>query len=272
LRERGLALGIVAGTNVAANRISALFPGQSFRELLPFQEWAGAFGRLISDASANVVYTPVLLMMLLAGVVTLGLRRKWDARLAIGVAACAQIGVASLSEWVARNGSDSRYIVPPLFVLGILAAGVVVYPLTNAVRRFQSPAAVIGIASLLIVAVATRAFGFPSPVRGTRYLEEATRPAAESFGSDRCTHMIGDYWRVWMAVYHDMLAGRKPPRHGVTFRSEVTRNLWDREPQEVRTYCGACADPTLEYFRVQQGVPALTKTSREAAVCHWTAK
>ena len=75
-----------------------------------------------------------------------------------------------------------------------------------------------------------------------------------------------------MAVYHDLLTRRTPPRYGITFRSDVTRALWDREPQNRRTYCSVCADTTLEYYRVHQRVPPLTPAGRDFTGCRWTAR
>jgi hypothetical protein len=268
IRERAWTVGLIAAANVAATAIASLVPGQSFRTLLPVGEWIPALMRLLSSASANTIHLPVMLALLALGAALLAVRRKWDARAAIGIAACAQIAVVALSEWVSRNGSDSRYITPPLFVLGVLAVGVIAIPVA---RKLHSPAMSFGLASLIVVALATRAFGFPSPSQARSYLIEATRPAAQSFGDRPCTHLIGDYWRVWMAAYHDMLT-RPVPRKPVTFRSEMIRPYWDREPQKQRIYCAACSDGTVEFFRIQQGVPPLAVSSNDGAACRWTAR
>lgn len=271
-RDRIIGTGVVIAANAGATLVASLFPGQSFRELLPLSQWLDALNRLLTDASTFIADLRLLGLLLAAGAVLLARHRRWDPRYAIGVAACVQIGLVSLSEWVSRNNSDARYITPPLFVLCVLGAGTISGAVSWAFRKLKSPSAAYATATLIVISAATLAFGFPSSARAAGYLEQATRPAAQSFGRGPCTHLLGDYWRVWMAVYHDMLTGRIPPRHGVSLRSNAIRALWDNEPQSKRTYCAACADGMLEYFRVQQGVPPLKLTWSNEVVCQWNVR
>jgi hypothetical protein len=59
----------------------------------------------------------------------------------------------------------------------------------------------------------------------------------QKFGSDtrtlldnHCTHVLGDYWEVWGKVFHANLtqyeSGSSQVLWGLTFRSQVTRDLW----------------------------------------------
>jgi hypothetical protein len=168
---------------------------------------------------------------------------------------------------VLKNGSGSRYVASPLFLL-VATGGVTLGALAS---RLIAGGAGIAVATLLVVTVATRAWGLPSLPRGRTLLERTTAPAAGLFSGGQCTHLIGDYWTVWMAVYHDRLTGRAPARAGVSFRSDVVRELWDNLPEEKRRYCAACSDTGVEYIRALNRVPPLSSAGRTGETCHYRA-
>jgi hypothetical protein len=160
--ERALLGALPAVVGAGALAVASRYPGADRTQLLPAGEWLPGLGRVLLHADEKLVQGPIVLALLLIGAVLLWRRRRWDRRAALALAACAQIAAVAPLEWVHRNGSDSRYIVPALFLLVTLAASALAQPLAAGARRLQSAGMAYTMAVLALVAVATRAFPNPA--------------------------------------------------------------------------------------------------------------
>ncbi len=134
-------------------------------------------------------------------------------------------------------------------------------------------------AAVLLIAAAIYAYGFPSfaGVRADLAIRRLPTPAAngllptfepgpgmsaDDILAAGCTHVAGDYWQVWPAVFETNL--KMADRHadrvvwGVTFRSSPTRRYWSRTPLEmIRVAVPPGDDPLAELYLKDYGFPAL---------------
>jgi hypothetical protein len=134
-------------------------------------------------------------------------------------------------------------------------------------------------ASALLAAAAIFAYGFPSfaGVRADLAVRRLPTPlatgllptfqpvpgmSADEILAAECTHVAGDYWQVWPAVFETNL--KMADRHvnrvvwGVTFRSSPTRRYWSRTPLEsMRVAVPPGDDPLAALYLKDCGFPLL---------------
>lgn len=270
LRRRIAAIATLVTVFAGMQAFAKQFPGPDVQAWLPPSEWVDSLRRVLADASLRSVHARALMALLLAAMAFSAMKARrlvWNPGLALATAAAAQIAVAPASGWVAKNGYDSRYILSPLLILGALSLSTILIPVASSlIQTFGRDLAVV-MASLMLAAMCISAFGVPSPARGLGFIENSARPAAAVFERTGCTHLIGDYWRVWPAIFHDRLVGRQPARWPVTFRSDAERSLQSGLPQAERTYCSDCEDKSVEYIRILLRIPPLRAAGQDKGVC-----
>ena len=162
--------------------------------------------------------------------------RRWGERPALAAALCllgtaaAELLILGTTGWVYQNGFRSRFLAMTL--LAIATAGPVLLLgllLEGRPERWGRLANALALAILLPLAFLR--YGPPSPAAARAAL--GTGPGAEdarTIVADGCTHVLGDYWRVWPAVFQSRVTlrdrGEDRKIWGIAFRSTPTWDLW----------------------------------------------
>jgi hypothetical protein len=155
-------------------------------------------------------------------------------RLAAGAGLClvataaAELAALGTSSWVHLNGLSIRF-----FFSGLLAAGMALPAMAGILLlegRERWHRGVNAAALLALLPVVWLRFGPPSPAAARQAFEGHHKNAAEAIVATGCTHVIGNYWRVWPAVLQadELLWQRGEDRRvwGITARSRPTLDLW----------------------------------------------
>jgi hypothetical protein len=241
--------------------------------------WPGAWWRLLvrqAEALRPPWYPALLAALLLAGVAALAsprLRRHagpyWRAAAALGGAAAVAFGVVGTLKWASMNDYTFRYLAPPLVLvqagLWSLAAGPALAALGEAGRR-RAWAASAGV----LLASAAAAYGLPSPAGVRRDIDQKLGALTDDLIAARCTHLTGDYWNVWPAVFHANLVlherGEDRTLWGVTHRSEPTRVLWQSVPRDAARFAIPLGDPAGDSWLRSFQLPPMAELERRRTV------
>jgi len=137
-------------------------------------------------------------------------------------------------RWTYLNGCNFRYSHPVIFLVQgaivILALAPLGAALPGRVRK-----CLCGLAAGCLVLAALTTY-HPSLRASHAVLDEHMGSCTEDILAARCTHVAGNYWKVWPAVYHAnfILHERHENRMvwGIAGRSELTRQLWEKVPLE----------------------------------------
>lgn len=151
-----------------------------------------------------------------------GVRATWRAGLAALVAALWYTMIVGASEFARTNGYPRRYLAPLWIFWLVAVSGILVHLLAGEPRPRKSLAWLFLGAFLLMVA----RFGVPSPQTAWDSLVNRLAANYAPVKEAHCTHVAGDYYRVWDAVLYTRLT-EQPKVWAITDRSEVTRKLWD---------------------------------------------
>ena len=255
---------------------------------LPLRAWPETLYQLLNTTWENLApqWWPVICCS--AGVFGLLLAwrsRAWRALLAARRAAAVLLGAALLialfmatRQWVPENGYRIRFLfIPALFIqaaLLALAAAACASRWPHVVRRLNLPLG----AALMSLAIGC-ALGRPSlaQVRGGLAQRELPtdaegRPAVirtEELLAARCTHIAGNYWQVWPAVFRANLAlferGEQRVIWGLTLRSDATTAFWKAVPRsETRIAVFARGDEEANTYLADFGFLPLVP-------CEWRA-
>jgi hypothetical protein len=167
-------------------------------------------------------------------------------------------------RWVKINDYHARYMEPALPPAVLALLGVLLVPIARALgeRAFQ---VVCCIAAVAVIGAGAIAFGAPAPGRIRGDLE-ALSPIAPEVVSLQCTHVAGDYWNVWPAVFlaNELLHERGEERM-VWGLSERARPTYERSraiPPERLRVATVPGDPHLEEWLKDYGAPRLVEVAR----------
>ncbi len=184
----------------------------------------------------------------------------WRSAIALGGVAAVYFLFMSTRRWVHVNDCDGRYAFPSLFLLQGALAIVAVGPLAAAKRRKEetengrngesaihrasvavSPRRrfavfpIAGAAALLLLA-ALSSYHSPSLHKVRRDLDQTLGNHTADILAAGCTHVAGDYWKVWPAVFHANLVlheqGESRRVWGLSQRGSATRAQWEHLPLE----------------------------------------
>jgi hypothetical protein len=104
-------------------------------------------------------------------------------------------------------------------------------------------------------------FGPPSPARARAALDAGLGKYSEEILASGATHVIGNFWRVWPAVFHTnlLLYERGEARRvwGITYRSAPTRSLWTPADWSRARFAVLGPDGEAEWARRHFGMPPL---------------
>lgn len=241
-----LLAGTIAGLSLER---SAPFHDQRVTRLAPAAHWLDACQALVSNTlhQSGPAYRSALVVLagaaIAAMVVASGRRRKTAASAlgAMCAGTMALLVLAATSRWTALNGYTPRYVYMALFTLqtGLVAAVILALPaLLRMARAPRRPKAVrlngdalryAGLMGATLAAVGWT-YGAPSLATVRACLDERCGVASGEILQSSCTHIAGDYWRVWPAVFHVHWKlyeqGAARPIWGVAERSLPTKAYW----------------------------------------------
>jgi hypothetical protein len=212
---------------------------------LPVRQWPSAWRQLWNngwDFLAPHHWTYFLFGATFAGLIQLGVPARhrqakvaWRAAVAVGFAAITYFLLMGTRRWVVLNVCCCRYTLPSFFLLQGACAIIATGQLAPAIRQWlnRHPYGVPAIALLLAALI-----GFhSSSVKKVRSdLERTLGQRTTDILAAGCTHVAGDYWKVWPDVFHANLVlreqGEKRTVWGIAFRGLLTRPLWEQLPLE----------------------------------------
>ena len=191
-----------------------------------------------------------------------------EARRGLVVAAAVLLGVAAyaVAMTVLFKGRW-RYAVPALTLGHVAAVAAALRPwaATWTDRREGWRAAA---AALALVAAVGLRWGVPDAAGPGPALREQFNSGVPEVVAAECTHVAGDFWRVWPAMvaanlaYRD--AGVPTTLYAVSFRSGPTRPEIEAVPRDrVRVACFA-DDPEAEKYRAAFHLPLVLRERRGA--------
>jgi hypothetical protein len=170
----------------------------------------------------------------------LGLRPACPVYRAAAVAALAGLGKGlflGTRTWLYLNLYAYRYLLPTLLCVQVALLAIALAPLADTLaergRRLLLP-----LSAVVLLAAALATYGWPS-VDGVRTdLDKTLGQYTGDILAGDCQFVSGDYWQVWMAVYHANLTlhERGEPRTvwGVGSRGKPMSRCWQDVPNEDR--------------------------------------
>ncbi len=225
--------------------LAEVVPYRSAYKVLPLREWAYTWLGLWQSVSAAFSPTSWLAGGALLGLCAAGVffaKSRKDALLA-GLAAAAPLLAGALGncllmgslDWPRLNLYAYRYLIPSIVLLfiaaGAFGSAVVLRGLGPMATRIVSWLLVGGFAAA-IVAISPA----PSLARVRSNLDLTMGRLTQEVLSAKCTHIMGNYWRVWPGVFHANLVnyerGRRTVIWGIAHRCAPTRDLWFNVPPD----------------------------------------
>lgn len=175
-----------------------------------------------------------LVVLLLASLVVLIRGGKGRPALATGLCllgtAAVELLILGTTGWVHLNGFRFRFLSTVLLVLATTGPALLLgLLLEDRPARWGRVANALALGLLLPLALWR--YGLPSPAVARAALDTGPEAAAAREIADAgCTHVLGDYWRVWPAVFQSRVLlrerGEERKVWGITYRSTPTRDLW----------------------------------------------
>ena len=126
-------------------------------------------------------------------------------------------GASVLAKW---NGYPHRYLIPCLIIWTVCWCGLFanLLPDLSFRRKF--------VASLFIIPICGFRLGWPLPGAVSTSISARLEPDYKNVAQARCTHVVGDYYRVWDSVYYSRVVGG-PELWGIAHRSTITYEKWN---------------------------------------------
>ena len=189
-----------------------------------------------------------------------GVRAPFAAGLALTAAALGELAVLGTSGWIHRQLFDVRYLTSGLTALTV--AGPALFfclILERAPVSWQRTANALVLAALIPLTLFR--FGPPSPARARTALDTGLGLCSPAVLASGATHVIGNFWRVWPAVFHaNLRLDERGDQHkiwGITYRSAPTRSLWTPADWTRARFAGLGPDSEIERERRRFGIPTL---------------
>jgi hypothetical protein len=193
----------------------------------------------------------------------------WQSAAAPASASAVTFLVVGTLEWTRRNDYAFRYLIPSVVLLQAALVTVAVGPVWAALGPRTRRRLGLGTAPVLLAAAAW-SYGSPSLSGVRRDLDRALGSMTPDLLAARCTHLAGNYWKVWPAVFHANLThnergdGRRV--WGITHRCEVTRPFWSAVPLDEARFAIPLGDPEGEAWLKAFQLTPLVEVERRSAV------
>ena len=198
-------------------------------------------------------------------------RPALHAALFLALVALFYAGVLACTAHAKRNAYAYRYLIPSLLLLQSASAAVAVSPLGAVLQRqarlvrWLTPAGMLGLWAAAIVG-----FGLPSLTGVRQDIDRQLGERTAELLATNCTHIAGNYWDIWPAMFHANLVlherGETRVLWGLSYRSRATQALWSQIPLEkVRVGVPLHdreADDYLKAFRF----PAMVEVERHQTI------
>jgi hypothetical protein len=160
----------------------------------------------------------------------------WRGAAALVLAAVAVALFMGTRRWLKINVYVPRYLLPSVFLAQGALTMMFVVPACRALDDGRRRRLAMAVAPLMLLGAAI-GYGPPSPGRVRAGLDRFGGLTADLLDA-RCTHLAGDYWTVWPAIFHAHLAlaerGERRELWGVTFRGQPASVRWWHSPREGR--------------------------------------
>ena len=212
----------------------------------PPQEWPMAWVHLAESTWRTFasrewlvfqLTTPLAAAALLIGLPRLraAARPALYAGLFLALVALSYAGVIASTTHAKRNDYAYRYLIPSLLLLQSASAVVAVSPLAAVLQRqarvvrWLTPAGMLGLWAAAIIG-----FGLPSLTGVRQDIDRQFGQRTAELLAANCTHIAGNYWDVWPAMFHANLVlyerGETRVLWGLSYRSSATQALWSHIP------------------------------------------
>ncbi len=149
------------------------------------------------------------------------------------VAAFAQFAFMSSLDHV-RAGHTTRYTMMAIFFWQAALVGFAAVQVGAVIGRLPLAAALPRVLTVAIVLVAAIVSGRPGSDLVRAQIDATMSQYTDDILAAGCTHVTGDYWRVWPATFHAnlRLAESGSPRRvwAITHRSRATQKYWRAVP------------------------------------------
>lgn len=276
-----LVTAFIAGTALMR---SVPTPHTPFR-LIEVREWPFAWWQFACNTwrALSPAYWPsVLLGAAVIGCLFMAVpavRRQasasWRAALALTGGGLVFAMVVGACQWLARQDYHDRYSKPAVFVwqaaLCALAIGPVAVVAPRKVRLF-----LYAFAAPVLLSAAYVSYGTPSLARVHTDLEEACGPYTPDIVAAGCTHVAGDYWKIWPAVFHANMVlherGEARVVWGVSFRSQAVRAQCRSTPIEALRVATPIGDTEASDLLEVFAFPPLKLAQKRATIDVWRAE
>jgi hypothetical protein len=177
------------------------------------------------------------LVLLVLPRLTNNLKSMLPAACALSFASAGYWLLTGASGWVQQNLYVVRYAFPSLLFIAVLLAMLAAAPFMAIRPDRVSPLAMLLAVSLLVAAL--RAYGVPAALRPREDIDRLFGRATPELLGAHTKVVVGDYWKVWPAVFHANLVGyglgQREPIYGLTYRGSVTHPFWQSiPPTELR--------------------------------------
>lgn len=238
---------------------------------LPIGDWPRTWSHLLTTSWSSLApqHWPWFLLsgaaLGLAAHCIPAVRNKAQANWRSAAAALAAATIIGLfigtRHWVVANAYNFRFLLPSALMTQAALLGVAVAPLAvvlnKRTRRF-------GYLAALPLTLGAAAFGYGRPsLDGVYqdldpYYNAAAAGAPSGIGTRdlldcRCTHVAGDYWKVWHAVFRANLAlyerGERRVIWGLSLRCRPTYRYWSKIPRDqMRVAIAGGGDPEADAY------------------------
>lgn len=269
-----LLTGACFAASLAASALDALFGfGGTDLGPSPVADWPRAWLGLGEGALRYL--SPLwaagvgLLLCVAAGLALSGRRSgSWQqrARQALAAGLCllgmalGEIAALGTSGWIHLMQYDFRFIVSGLIALIVAGPALVLtLVLEETSPSWRRTANALALSALLPITFLRH--GPPSLTGARQALDAGLGRHSAEIVAGGGTHVIGNFWRVWPAVFHTNLSlferGESRRVWGLTFRSLPTRALWHRPDWGSARFAVLGAEDEVEAYRELFGIPPL---------------
>ena len=177
----------------------------------------------------------------------------------LSAAALCHFAALGILDWVAFNGFHPRYATTSVIMVQCALAVFAGMQWHAVLGDRKATVATAGLVIVLAVAVVLK-FGPPSPSGVRVILDKRFGTYTNDVLTSGCTHICGDFWKVWPAIFHvNMVLYEQGSRRrvwGITNRSEPTQDKWRSIPMEQWKVAVPIKDPKnkadwwIKYFKL----------------------
>ena len=198
-------------------------------------------------------------------------RPALHAGLCLALVALFYAGALACTVYAKRSAYAYRYLIPSLLLLQSASAAVAVSPLGAVlqrqarVARWLTPAGMLGLWAAAIVG-----FGLPSLSGVRQDIDRQLGQHTAELLAANCTHIAGNYWDVWPAMFHANLVlyerGETRVLWGLSYRSSATQALWSQIPLDKVRVGVPLHDTEADGYLKAYHFPAMLEVERHRTI------